>query len=59
MKSITKSVSLIVILTLLGCKNPSPNPALAFIDLLRGELLLCGDGQFGELKFSLACSYEK
>lgn len=32
--------------------------ALASVDLLRGELLLCGDGQFGELKFSLSCNYE-
>ncbi len=43
-----------------NCKNKSskPNPALASIDFLRGDLLLCGDGQFGELKFSLSCNYE-
>jgi len=43
-----------------NCKNktPNPNPALASIDLQRGDLLLCGDGQFGELKFSLSCNYE-
>lgn len=58
MKSITKTVFLIFILTFLGCKNNKPNPDLASLDLLRGELLLCGDGQFGELKFSLSCSYE-
>ena len=42
------------------CKDNTqkPNPALASIDFQRGELLLCGDGQFGELKFSLSCSYE-
>ncbi|WP_034044068.1 tetratricopeptide repeat protein [Wocania ichthyoenteri] len=39
-------------------KNPKPNSALASIDFLRGDLLLCGDGQFGELKFSLSCDYE-
>jgi hypothetical protein len=46
------------VLVLLGCKNNKPNPALASIDFKRGELLLCGDGQFGELKFSLSCNYE-
>jgi TolA-binding protein len=49
---------LIVLSFIFGCKNNKPNPALASINLLRGELLLCGDGQFGELKFSLSCSYE-
>ena len=32
--------------------------SIASVDFLRGDLLLCGDGQFGELKFSLSCSYE-
>ena len=43
-----------------SCKDKSSkaNTALASIDLLRGDLLLCGDGQFGELKFSLSCNYE-
>jgi len=43
---------------LFACKDNKPNPALSSIDFLRGELLLCGDGQFGELDFSLSCSYE-
>ena len=49
-----------MLLCISSCKNktPKPNPALASIDFLRGDLLLCGDGQFGELKFSLSCSYE-
>ncbi len=58
MKSNINYLALIFILILLGCKNTRPNPALASIDLKRGELLLCGDGQFGELKFSLSCNYE-
>ena len=47
-------------LSLSACKDKTQksNPALASIDFLRGELLLCGDGQFGELKFSLSCNYE-
>ncbi len=49
-----------IFLCLLACKDKTPklNPALASIDFLRGDLLLCGDGQFGELKFSLSCNYE-
>ena len=58
MKSILKISLTIVLLAFISCKNNKPNPALASIDFLRGELLLCGDGQFGELKFSLSCSYE-
>ena len=39
-------------------KQPKTNPDLASIDFKRGELLLCGNGQFGQLKFSLSCNYE-
>jgi TolA-binding protein len=49
-----------IFLFLSACKNKTikPNAELASIDLLRGDLLLCGDGQFGALKFSLSCNYE-
>lgn len=59
-KNVLIIISSILILCLSACKDKTPksNPALASIDFLRGELLLCGDGQFGELKFSLSCSYE-
>lgn len=50
---------LIVILTLvltIGCQSKkSPPPELVDIDLLRGEIALCGDPDFGELSFSLSC----
>ena len=51
--------SFLIILNVSSCKNKSaqPNPALASIDFQRGDLLLCGNGQFGELKFSLSCDY--
>ncbi|AUC81021.1 hypothetical protein CW733_02270 [Lacinutrix sp. Bg11-31] len=39
-------------------KTPKPNPALASIDLKRGELLLCSTEQFGDVSFSLDCNYE-
>ena len=55
-----KSLSLVFILCILSCKDktPEPNPALASIDLKRGELLLCSTEQFGDVSFSLDCNYE-
>ncbi len=43
-----------------GCQNKKSerNPALASIGLLRGELILCGGDEFGEVSFSLSCSFE-
>ena len=58
MNSLKLMVLVLGLLLLSNCKNKSPNPDLASIDFLRGELLLCGDGQFGELKFSLSCNFE-
>ncbi len=51
---------LLTFLCLFACKDKTSktNSALASIDFLRGDLLLCGNGQFGELKFSLSCNYE-
>lgn len=57
-KNILILVSLFLCLYACNDKKQKQNPALASIDFLRGELLLCGDGQFGVLKFSLSCSYE-
>lgn len=60
MKSLKLIILGIVLILCCNCKDKpaKPNPELASIDFLRGDLLLCGDGQFGELKFSLSCSYE-
>ena len=43
-----------------SCKDqsPKPNPALASIDLLRGEILLCGNPEFGDVSFGLECNYD-
>ena len=53
-------IVVLVSLCLVSCKEKSlkPNPALAGIDLKRGELLLCSSESFGEVNFSLSCSYE-
>ncbi len=49
-----------LLFSLFACKNnqPRPNPALASIDLLRGDILLCGNPQFGDVSFSLECNYD-
>jgi tetratricopeptide (TPR) repeat protein len=39
-------------------KNSSQNVELASIELLRGEITLCGSGEFGEVNFSFYCNYE-
>ncbi len=51
---------LIFLVSIISCKDkaPKPNPALASIDLKRGELLLCSTEQFGEVSFSLDCNYD-
>ena len=43
----------------IGCQSKkSPPPELVDIDLLRGDIILCGGIQFGDVSFSLSCSYE-
>lgn len=58
MKTEFKCVTLISLLFVFACKNTKPNPDLASLDLLRGDLQLCGDGQFGDVNFSESCNYE-
>jgi tetratricopeptide (TPR) repeat protein len=47
----------ILLVSLIGCKNNTSNPDLASLELLRGELQLCGS-EFGDVSFSESCSYE-
>lgn len=58
--NITRFFCAFFIFVSLGCADTSTEKekALASIDFRRGDLLLCGNGQFGELKFSLSCNYE-
>jgi tetratricopeptide (TPR) repeat protein len=63
MKSIKTALRFVCFLILIftaNCKEKTtkPNPELAAINLLRGELILCSGDQFGEVSFSLSCSYE-
>jgi len=49
----------IFFLSIWGCKNenPTPNPELSNIELLRGDIVLCSGKSFGEVSFSLSCNY--
>jgi len=50
----------ILFLSLTACKKDkvSPSEALASIDLRRGDILLCGNPQFGDVSFALECNYD-
>ena len=50
----------ILLLLVFACKDktPEPNPALASLDLKRGDILLCGNPQFGDVSFALDCQYD-
>lgn len=49
----------IILFSTFSCKNDlKPTPDLASLDLLRGDLKLCGNGLFGDVNFSESCSYE-
>ncbi len=52
------TISFIFLFLIFSCKNNPPDPDLANLDLVRGELKFCGNGQFGEVSFSESCSYE-
>ncbi len=58
-KSIIFLITFSVFFSITACKEkaPKPNPALASIDLKRGDLVLCYGEQFGEVNFSLSCDY--
>ncbi len=57
-KKLNFVVGLLVVFFCLGCKNNKQKAELASLNLLRGELQLCGNGQFGDVSFSESCSYE-
>lgn len=60
MKNIKPIVTVFILLLLVSAckeKTPKQNPALASIDLKRGDLVLCYGAQFGDVNFSLSCDY--
>ena len=58
----TKLLSIIILLLFLfSCKNDktsSQSEIFTNLELNRGDLLLCGDPNFGEVSFSLSCRYD-
>ena len=58
----TKLLSIIILLLfLISCKNDKPSSQSEIftnLELNRGDLLLCGDPNFGEVSFSLSCRYD-
>ncbi len=60
MKTTKISIYILIIQTVFlttNCQNKSSKTetSLTSIDLLRGDITLCGSGQFGEVSFSLSC----
>ncbi|MFT4612151.1 MAG: tetratricopeptide (TPR) repeat protein [Glaciecola sp.] len=51
---------IIFVLIIFSCKDktPEPNPVLASLDLKRGDILLCGTPQFGDVSFAIDCKYD-
>ena len=49
---------MILLIGSFGCKNQNKTPDLGSLNLLRGSLQLCGNGQFGKVSFSESCTYE-
>jgi hypothetical protein len=57
-KNILILVSLFLCLSACKDKTPKANPTLASLDLKRGDLLLCGNPNFGDVSFALSCRYD-
>lgn len=50
----------LIIFSISGCQNKKPKDTVNFEDLnlLRGEITLCGGGDFGEVSFALSCNVD-
>jgi tetratricopeptide (TPR) repeat protein len=53
-------IVLSIILCFSSCENKKTNSIQSFseLDLKRGDLLLCGDPNFGDVSFALSCRYD-
>ncbi|WP_341225458.1 hypothetical protein [uncultured Arcticibacterium sp.] len=56
-KSVPTFISVLCFIFFTSCQN-KPETNLVDLELLRGEIKLCGNGQFGAVSFSESCSYE-
>jgi tetratricopeptide (TPR) repeat protein len=53
-----KGISILLVSVLLISCNNNSKPNLVDLELLRGEIKLCGTGQFGDVSFSESCRQE-
>ncbi|MDA9067704.1 hypothetical protein N9K27_02985 [Flavobacteriaceae bacterium] len=53
-------IILSIVLFFFSCENKKTTSILSFneLDLKRGDLLLCGDPNFGDVSFALSCRYD-
>ncbi|MEH6535684.1 MAG: tetratricopeptide repeat protein [Psychroserpens sp.] len=51
------TICLLVCITTISCKR-TYNSDLDSLNLIKGDILLCGGGDFGDVSFALSCSYE-
>jgi len=56
--NISALIVIVLLISLFSCQNKrlDLSSQLSSIELLRGEITLCGGDQFGEVNFSLSCS---
>ena len=56
---LVKTIAILLVLLFISCQNKKtqPNPELASIDFLRGDLALCGGTDFGDVEFLVSCKY--
>lgn len=51
--------TILVTISIFSCQNKESQPVnVSNIDLIRGEITLCGSGEFGEVNFALSCDLE-
>jgi len=54
-----RSIILFVLFSVfLSCSNPSQKKDISSVNLIRGDIRLCGGEDFGEVDFELSCSQE-
>ena len=49
-------LSSLILISVLGCGKRTSQIPLESIELIRGDITLCGSNQFGEVKFSVSCN---
>ncbi|WP_186755642.1 tetratricopeptide repeat protein [Echinicola salinicaeni] len=59
MKNAIRLLTILIMAFLVGCQGKKPQPPEpSDLGLLRGEITLCGSGEFGEVSFALSCNVD-